>query len=76
MTDDGGSVPNRSRSGIDDEDYLNALRELGSGTTPEVAEAVGAPDRTALYRLRRLEEDDKVQSRKVGNANLWSIADE
>lgn len=75
MTDD-GDRPQKYQTGIDDEEYIQALQSIGPSTTPEVADEVGVPDRTALYRLKQLEEDDVVTSRKVGTALLWQLSDE
>ncbi|MUV85329.1 transcriptional regulator [Natronomonas sp. CBA1123] len=54
-------------------DFLNALEELNSAGTSEIAESVGCDRRTAYLKLQSLEEEGKVQSRKVGNALLWKL---
>lgn len=75
MTDD-GDRPTKYQTGIDDEDYVEALRSIGPSTTPEVAEEVGVPRRSAYDRLQALEEEHKVVSKKVGNANVWQLPNE
>ncbi len=56
--------------------FVAALREHGGAAgTAEVAESVGCPHRTALYRLRRLSDEGVVASRKVGGALLWSLTE-
>jgi predicted transcriptional regulator len=58
------------------EDFLEALRELGgAGSTADVADVVGGPTRTAHYNLSKLEDSGEIDSRKVGNARLWTLAD-
>ena len=42
----------------------------------EVAEYVGCTQRTAYERLRELEERGHLDSRKVGNARLWTLSDD
>lgn len=54
-----------------DRDFLDALVDSGSGTTTEIAEAVGCEYRTAYARLGDLDDDGRVSSRKVGNSLLW-----
>jgi hypothetical protein len=56
--------------------FLDALRsEEGMASTPEVASVVGCSDRLALNRLQDLANKGRVTRRKVGNANLWILAD-
>jgi GTP-sensing pleiotropic transcriptional regulator CodY len=58
------------------ESFLKAVRELGPAVgTQDVAEAVGCDRDTAYRRLRTLEEDGEIESRKVGMARLWTITD-
>lgn len=59
-----------------DEAFLAAVHELGPAVgTQAVAEEVGCNRDTAYRRLRSLEESGELQSRKVGMARLWTIAD-
>ena len=56
--------------------FLDALRdEDGMASTPEIADRVGCSGRLALNRLRDLADDGEVNQRKVGNANLWLLAE-
>lgn len=56
--------------------FLDALRsEGGMASTPEVANVVGCSDRLALNRLQELADSGRVTRRKVGNANLWIVAE-
>ena len=57
------------------EDFLNALSELGSAGTTEISEYVGCDRRTAYLKLRDLEDNKLVTSRKVGNALLWELTE-
>ncbi len=55
------------------EDFLNALDELGPSGTTDVSDYVGCDRRTAYLKLQALDDDDKISSRKVGNALLWEL---
>jgi DeoR/GlpR family transcriptional regulator of sugar metabolism len=55
------------------EEFLQALEELGSAGTTDVSEHVGCDRRTAYLKLQSLEEEGKVASQKVGNALLWKL---
>jgi predicted transcriptional regulator len=56
-------------------DFLQALDELGSAGTTDIADLVGCDRRTAYLKLQSLEKEGKVQSQKVGNALLWELSD-
>jgi len=59
-----------------DEDFLDAARAGELPSTSEIADAVGCKYRTAYERLNRLEEDDLVRSKKVGNSLVWMLVDD
>lgn len=53
-------------------EFTDALEELGgSGTTQEVADAVGCAYRTAHAKLSALTDSGDVDRRRVGQAYLW-----
>jgi len=56
-------------------DFLTAVRESDDPTTGDVAREVGVERNVAYYRLGKLEEQGKVTSRKIGNANVWQLAE-
>lgn len=56
-------------------DVHATLAEIGPAGTQEVADELGSSYETAYHKLRALEDDGRVTSRKVGNARLWSDAD-
>ena len=59
------------------EDFLTALEEHGPDVgTQEIANQVGCNRDTAYRRLRRLEKQDLVKSRKIGMVRLWSAGSE
>lgn len=59
-----------------DSDFLEAIQQHnGMAGTTEIAENVGCTRRTAYTRLKSLESDGQVSSRKVGNSLIWSISD-
>lgn len=54
------------------EAFLDAIRELDSATTTEVAELVGCSYDLAYRRLNRLADEDTVKQTKIGNTFVWS----
>ena len=59
------------------DEFADALRALGgSAGTQDVADEVGCKYRTANAKLHELEEEGVATSQKVGNAYLWTVADE
>lgn len=58
-------------------EFLEAIDSLGgAGGTQEIANEVGCIYDTAYKKLRQLEDSGKIESRKVANARLWSVAGE
>ena len=55
-----------------DEEYLEAVAEREPAGTGEIAEVVGVTRQNADRRLRRLEEEGKVTSKRIGNSLAWS----
>ena len=59
------------------ERFTEAIQEHGGmASTSEVAEYVGCSYDLAYKRLRSFENSGEVESRKVANARLWSVAEE
>lgn len=58
------------------EDFLDALDELGDTGTSDIADHIGCSYETAYKKLRKLEDDDRVTSRKIGNTRLWKVNEE
>ena len=57
-----------------DSDFVDAISQLGGlGGTSEIADTVGCTRRTAYTRLQSLENEGRVNSRKVGNSLVWTI---
>lgn len=54
------------------EDVHAALNRIGPAGTQEVADELGCAYATAYEKLRALEDEEQVSSRKVANARLWS----
>ncbi|WP_246391668.1 HTH domain-containing protein [Halosimplex pelagicum] len=58
-----------------DSSFLEAIQQLGGmAGTSEIAEEVGCTRRTAYTRLKSIEEDGRINSRKVGNSLVWSTS--
>lgn len=62
--------------GLSDADYLNAVRDHQPAATTEVADAVGVARQSAGYRLKKLEEEGRVESKKVGPSRVWMLMEE
>lgn len=60
----------RYKSIYDDETILSVLQDTRLGTS-EVAEALDCHRTTAHDRLRKMEDDGLVISKKVGNTLIW-----
>lgn len=57
-----------------DGDFLRVVEESGPQVgTQTVADEVGCTRDTAYRRLCELEDEGKIESRKVGMARLWSM---
>lgn len=52
--------------------FVEALDDVGTATTADVADAVGCDQDTAYRRLRTLAEEGRIEQQKVGNSLLWS----
>jgi len=57
------------------QDFLKALAELGASGTTDISDYVGCDRRTAYLRLKSLEEEGEVRSKKVGNSLLWELVE-
>lgn len=66
-----GSVADRHS----DDEYLDAVREHEPAATSEVAETVGVARQSADYRLRQLEDEGMVRSKRIGNSLAWSLTE-
>jgi uncharacterized membrane protein len=59
-----------------DSEFLDAIQENdGMAGTSEIAKKVGCTRRTAYTRLKSLERDEVIDSRKVGNSLIWTVSD-
>jgi len=55
------------------EDFISTLEELGSAGTTDISNQIGCDRRTAYLKLKSLEEEGEIKSKKVGNALLWEL---
>jgi hypothetical protein len=60
----------------DPDEFVTAVDAPDLPTTADVAERVDCPHRTALHHLNKLEDQDRVSSRKIGPAKVWRVDDE
>lgn len=58
-----------------DSEVLDAVREHEPAGTTEVANTLGCTTQNADYRLRKLQEGGRVESKKVGRSLVWMLAD-
>ena len=59
-----------------DSSFLDAIQQLGGmAGTSEIAEEISCTRRTAYTRLKSLEEEGRIESRKVGNSLIWKVPD-
>ena len=59
-----------------DSEFIEAIQQLeGMAGTSEIAEEVGCTQRTAYTRLKSLEDQNRIDSRKVGSSLLWSLSE-
>lgn len=54
-----------------EEEYIVAVRANEPASTSEVAEAVGVSRQGADWRLRKIEENGDVHSKKIGASLVW-----
>lgn len=59
-----------------EEDFIEALRSLGTAGTVDVAEEVGAPRRSAYNKLESLAESGLVNTRKIGAVRVWELSED
>lgn len=76
MSDDERTDGGRFRPKHDDPEYVRAVAEREPAGTKEVADAVGVTRQNADRRLRSLEDDGRLTSKKIGNTLVWSAVDE
>jgi hypothetical protein len=59
------------------ERFVDAIAELDDMVgTQDVADHVGCSYETAYKKLRQLEDDGTIESKKVANARVWLRSDE
>lgn len=65
----------RRRTATTDREIVRAVYRLTPAGTSEVAEVIGRSRQSAAYRLKRLEEDGPIWSKKVGPTRVWMHED-
>ena len=58
------------------EEILVAVHDHAPASTTEIADAVGFARQNADYRLRQLEKEGEVRSKKVGPSLVWMPTEE
>lgn len=72
MADDERDATGRYAQQYPDEAFVNVVEAREPAGTSEIAEAVGCTTQNADYRLKRLERDGSVSSKKVGGSLVWT----
>ena len=76
VNDERNSDTGRFTEKYQEEDFIEALRSLGTAGTVDVAQEVGAPRRSAYNKLETLAESGRVSTRKIGAVRVWELADD
>ena len=63
----------RFKPEVSDEEILDAVRNHEPAGTSEVGDAVGLARQNADYRLRQLEDEGRIESKKVGQSLVWTL---
>lgn len=58
-----------------DSEVLDAVEVHGPASTSEVADELDLTRQAADYRLRRLQEENRVGSKKIGGSLAWTVTD-
>lgn len=56
-----------------DEELVAAVKMHTPAGTSEVADELGVTRPSADYRLRRLEDQNRITSKKIGPARVWTV---
>jgi len=64
----------RFKPEVSDKKILDAVCEHEPAGTSEVAESVGLARQNADYRLRKLRDAGRVESKKVGRSLVWTLS--
>jgi len=56
-----------------DQQFISAVEENSPASTSEVSNAVGCTSANAYQRLKNLEEEGRVSSKKAGGSLIWFV---
>lgn len=59
----------------EDDEVIDAVCEHEPAATKEVAEELDMARQSADYRLRKLEDEGRVESKMVGNSLVWMVVE-
>jgi predicted ArsR family transcriptional regulator len=57
------------------QEFLDGVAGIEMAGTQDIADAVGCSYETAYKKLRALEDEGVVESRKVANSRVWMLAE-
>lgn len=72
MTDNPGA---NARKKYDDSEFIHAVKKYQPASTTEIANEVDCPRRSADYRLRKLRDQEKIDSKMAGNSLIWFVSE-
>ncbi|MEF8843025.1 MAG: winged helix-turn-helix domain-containing protein [Haloarculaceae archaeon] len=75
MSDNERDERGRFQPANSDEVFLEAVTAREPAGTTEIAEAIGVTRQNADQRLRQLEDEGKIASKRIGNSLVWSLAE-
>lgn len=75
MSENGRDERGHFQRDHDDREYLEAVADHEPAGTREIADAVGVTRQNADQRLRRLEDEGAVTSKKIGNSLAWALVE-
>jgi len=59
---------------VSDDEFIAFLQKTEGASTAEVADHFEYERPTAYRRLKNLEEEERVESREIGNSLLWTVS--
>lgn len=59
------------QSTIDDDEFVNVVYQHTPAGTTEVADTVGISRQATEYRLKKLEDQGRIWSKKIGPTRIW-----
>ena len=75
MPEDQLSDDEDGRRQYPEQSFIEAIEHHETATTTDITDYVGCTQQAALYRLNKMEQEETVSSKKIGNTLIWSLND-